>query len=140
MSKSVSSLRENRLHEGGKEKVGLRAYPGRESGSPVGPPSDGTEESTRLRDAVVPQLLRCALGPALGTRSLLMRPTVCAGQAVTPPTPTTWLPATEKASVSFLASGGRGHVWGQVCHLAGAADSRGGWGLSAHSLRGPISP
>lgn len=32
--------------------------------------------------------------------------------------------STEKASVSFLESGSRGHVWGQVYYLAGGADSR----------------
>lgn len=32
--------------------------------------------------------------------------------------PATWLSAAEKASVTCLVSGGRGHVWGQVYHLA----------------------
>lgn len=44
---------------------------------------------------------------------------------VSPPTPATWLLATEKASVSFRVSGGRGHVWGQVYHLAGGSRFQG---------------
>ena len=68
-----------------------------------------------------------------------MRPTACSSQAASPPTPATWLPATEKASVSFLVSGGWGHVWGQVYHLAGGSRFQEGRGLTAHSLRGSPS-
>lgn len=58
-----------------------------------------------------------------------------------PPILATWLLATEKASVSFLVSGGRGHVWGQVYHLAGGGGHgfQGSRGLNAHALRGPSS-
>lgn len=75
----------------------------------------GRETGGQLREPAVPQLL-CALpgGPgdpeAVAQANCMLPHRLC----VCPPSPVTWLSATEKAAVSLLAAGGRRHVWGQV--------------------------
>lgn len=122
---------ENRFDLGGKEK-------GR-AGRLVGPSREGSEDRTGLREAVVPQLLCRALGPGPGDQEAVGEANCMFPPGRVTSHPATWLPATEKASVSFLVSGGRGHVWGQVYHLAGGGRSQGSRGLNAHSLRAPAS-
>lgn len=75
-------------------------------------------------------------GPGGHSSSQLPAP---AKLCVSPPTPATWLSAADKASVSLLVSGDKGHVWGQVYHLAVGSRFQGSRGLNAQPPRGPTS-
>lgn len=76
----------------------------------------------------------CAPAQALGTERLLLGPAGPHPGCVSPPTPATWLSATEEASVS----GGRGHVWGQVYRLVGVGEQiPGKQGITSSVPRGP---
>lgn len=106
-----------------------------------GSAAPGPRDSRGPRGPAVFQLLRTS-PRALGTPRLRIRPAACPDQAVcgSPPSPATWLSATEKASVICLVSGGRGHVWGQVYHLAGGEHIPGKRGDYMLSPRGAPQP
>ena len=101
----------------------------------------GQKTGGRLREPAVPQLL-CAWpwGPgdpeAVAQANCMLPCRLC----VCPPSPTTWLSATEKAAVSLLESGGRGHVWEQVGTSGGGggAGSREA-GVKRSVLRAPAA-
>lgn len=80
----------------------------------------------QLREPAVPQLLWALPGgpgdpEAVAQANCMLPHRLC----VCPPSPVTWLSATEKAAVSLLAAGGRRHVWGQV--------GTSGWGRGGRS-------
>ena len=113
---------------------GERGWAGRE-----GPPREDTKERREVWGAsCVSAAVHFAPGPgdqeAVAQANCMLPPRLHHF-----PPPTTWLSATEKATVSFLVSGGRGHMWGQVYHLAGGSRFQRSRGLNALSPRGPTS-
>ena len=101
----------------------------------------GQKTGGRLWEPAVPQLL-CAWprGPgdpeAVAQANCMLPRRLC----VCPPSPATWLSATEKAAVSLLESGGRGHVWGQVGTSGGGGGAGSGEaGGETLSPQGPCS-
>lgn len=101
--------------ESGSETLQTPRWAGRER-----PPREGVKERKEVWGASCVSAAVCfAPGPgnqkAVDQANCMLQP----GCVCHLPPPATWLSATEKASVSFLVSGGKGHVWGQVYHLAG---------------------
>lgn len=120
---SIRSFLENKRDWAKEERVALRPRTLREEAGGLAAETTERRRGARWGPAVLQ--LPCALPRALGTMRLWIRPTACSSPAPwpLPPLPPGSRPL--RRPLSFRVSGGRGHVWGQVYHLAGGSRFQG---------------